>query len=293
MILPFNSSEPIEFSGSIALYRNSPDQVGKAIGSFFAAVPNAPLIVIDNSPDEQLRPVVETLGGEYIFAGRNLGFGGGHNVALQRCMHRSEYHLVLNPDVAFAPDALPALRDFMDRNPRVGLVMPKVVYPDGREQPLCKLLPTPPDLILRRFAGGAEGGRFHNRMSRYLLRDLDLTRARFVPNLSGCFMYVRVEALLDVGLFDERYFLYLEDVDLCRRIAQKWDTVFYPHATIVHEYANGSYRDLHHLKLHAASAVRYFNKWGWLRDPIRDRLNARTFDDSAVYADGALQKQAR
>jgi GT2 family glycosyltransferase len=170
------------------------------------------------------------------------------------------------------------LHQFMEANSTVGLVMPRILYPDLREQRLCKLLPTPLDLILRRFLGKL-GHRFANRrMARYLLEDVDLTNPRFVPSLSGCFMFVRREALQSVGLFDERFFLYLEDVDLCRRIAEQWETVFYPGATIIHEYANSSYRNLRHLRLHLISAWKYFNKWGWLRDPLRDALNARMHD---------------
>ncbi|MGC1781652.1 MAG: glycosyltransferase family 2 protein [Acidobacteriaceae bacterium] len=285
MAIDNKTLKPFQLSGSIALYRNSPHQVRGAIESFFAGAPSALLTIVDNSPNDTLRSVVEPLGARYVFTGRNLGFGGGHNLAVQRHPQTSKYHLFLNPDVTFGPETLPALYCFMDHNPTVGLAMPKVFYPDMTEQKLCKLLPTPADLFLRRFAAGLGNKHLPSRMARYLLQDIDLTRPHFVPNLSGCFMFVRTEALRTSGLFDNRYFLYLEDVDLCRRIAERWDTVFYPGATIVHEYGNKSYRDLRHLQLHAASAIRYFNKWGWLHDPIRVRLNARTFDRSLSYLD--------
>lgn len=275
----------LQLSGSIALYRNHPEQVKGAIGSFLRSSLSKCLSVIDNSPDDSLRPVVEGMGVDYIFNGKNVGFGGAHNMAIQGYLERSKYHLILNPDVTFGPETLPALYCFMEQNPTVGLAMPKVFYPDMTEQKLCKLLPTPADLFLRRFAAGLGNRHLPSRMARYLLQEIDLTRPHFVPNLSGCFMFVRTEALRTAGLFDDRYFLYMEDVDLCRRIAERWDTVFYPRATIIHEYGNKSYRDFRHLQLHAVSAIRYFNKWGWLHDPIRVRLNARTFDRSLSYVD--------
>jgi len=265
-------------TASIVLYGNDPVQVRSAIRSFLASSLAVSLTVVDNSSNDSLRSAVEFEGAEYVFNGENVGFGAAHNIAIRRYLGTSQYHLILNPDVTFGAEILPQLYEFMQQNPSVGLVMPKILYPDLREQRLCKLLPTPFDLFLRRFAGGMGHKLARRRMSRYLMEDVDLTQPRFVPNLSGCFMFVRMEALQTVGLFDERYFLYLEDVDLCRRIAERWETIFYPQASIVHEYANGSYRNFRHLKLHMISALRYFNKWGWLHDPLRDHLNARVFD---------------
>jgi GT2 family glycosyltransferase len=97
-----------------------------------------------------------------------------------------------------------------------------------------------------------------------------------VPFLSGCFMFFRTSALKQVGLFDERFFLYAEDTDLSRRMHQQFKTLFYPKAEIFHVHARGSYKNfvltLHNLK----SAAQYFNKWGWFYDPIRKEINRNT-----------------
>lgn len=262
-------------SVSVVLYRNHPMQVKAVLDSLSSSGLPVSVTVVDNSPDGSLRPIVEAAGAEYLFSGENIGFGAAHNIAIRKHLRRSQYHLILNPDVTFGPETIPALCGFMQENPGIGLAMPKVLYPGNKEQRLCKLLPAPSDLFLRRFAGRVVRKLAHRKMAGYLLEDVDLTAPRFVPNLSGCFMFVRTEALRTVGLFDERFFLYMEDVDLCRRIAEQWETVFYPHASIVHEYGNASYRSRDHLMLHLASAWRYFNKWGWLRDPVRDELNSR------------------
>jgi len=87
-------------------------------------------------------------------------------------------------------------------------------------------------------------------------------------------MFLRTRALEEVGLFDERFFMYLEDVDLCRRIRRGWDTVLYPHVQVFHEYARGSYTDPVLRRHHIVSAIRYFNKWGWLFDEERNAFNA-------------------
>jgi GT2 family glycosyltransferase len=270
-----NSKSSYCVTASIVLYRNDPAQVRAAIRSFLSTPLNVKIAVIDNSPEDLLRSVVLKEGADYIFAGKNIGFGAAHNIAIRNYVGQCDYHLILNPDVVFGPETIPALHKFMQTHSTVGLVMPKIFYPNHREQRLCKLLPTPMDLIFRRFIGEAAKRLMRERMARYLLEGVDLTKPCFVPSLSGCFMFVRMDALDSVGLFDERFFLYLEDVDLCRRIAERWETFFYPDVSIVHEYANGSYQNLTHLRLHMVSAWKYFNKWGWLRDPTRDALNAR------------------
>jgi GT2 family glycosyltransferase len=263
-----------QVSGSVVLYNNSPLQVTSVIRSFFSSALHSALTIVDNSGNEALRPIVEREGARYLRTESNLGFGAGHNTAIKQLIADSEYHLILNPDVVFGSDVLPELYGFMQKNRHVGLVMPRVLYPDGREQHLCKMLPSPVDLFLRRF-GGVVRTLFRERLDRYLLQGLDLTRPRSVPTLSGCFMFVRSSVLGEIGGFDERYFMYMEDVDLCRRIGSLSDTVFFPKVSICHEYDKGSYRDSRLAKHHVASAIRYFNKWGWFRDKERDALNRR------------------
>jgi GT2 family glycosyltransferase len=154
--------------------------------------------------------------------------------------------------------------------------MPRILYPDGSEQRLCKRLPTPFDLFLRRFLGGFGRILFRAQCDNYEMRDLDLSVTREVPALSGCFMLVRTAALEAAGGFDERYFLYMEDFDLCRRIGSQARTIFFPHVAVRHGYAKGSYASARLLGHHLASAVRYFSKWGWFRDREREELNRRT-----------------
>ena len=161
----------------------------------------------------------------------------------------------------------------MDANPRIGWVMPKVLYPDGSQQDLCKRLPTPWDLFSRRFFSPRAAGILSKHQSQFKCRDIDLSRPRFIPNLSGCFAFVRSHLLQRVGGFDERFFLYLEDTDLVRRVGEIAPTVFYPYVSVYHVRGRGSYRNLSLLRHHVRSAIQYFNKWGWLVDEDRTRIN--------------------
>lgn len=267
--------ETYQLSVSIVAYKNDPEEIAAAIKSVLSTDLRTLCVVVDNSPTQELRKCIEGGGAQYVYPGRNLGFGAGHNVALRKIVDSSEFHLILNPDVTFRQETPTALYRFMNENPEVGLVMPRILYPDGSEQHLCKLLPTPRDLILRRFFGKLAKIFFRTSLKRFELRDLDMTIAREVPCLSGCFMFVRTSVLYEVGLFDEGYFMYMEDFDMCRRIGRRYKTVFYPRVSVTHGYTKGSYYSSRLLKYHMQSAVRYFSKWGWLFDSERKRLNKK------------------
>jgi GT2 family glycosyltransferase len=111
------------------------------------------------------------------------------------------------------------------------------------------------------------------RNKRYELRDLDLSRPVNAPYLSGCFMMLRTQAVVEAGLFDERFFMYPEDIDLTRRIHRNYLTLYHPQWTITHAHARSSYKNKHMLRIHIQNMCRYFNKWGWFSDPERQTFN--------------------
>jgi len=266
---------------SIVLFKNDQDLVKKAIYSCVNSVLINRIYLIDNSPTDMLS-CLATLDSkiEYIFNNANLGFGKAHNIALKRSIEENiPYHLVLNPDVYFEGGVLEELYNFMESDPDVGLVMPKVLYPDGTLQYLCKLLPTPLDLFGRRFLNfGPFKKIVEKRNEIYELRFTGYDKIMEVPYLSGCFMFIRTEVLKKVGLFDERFFMYLEDTDLSRRIHRVAKTVYYPYVYIYHEYGKGSYKSLKLLYYHIKSAIKYFNKYGWFFDKEREEINRKILE---------------
>ena len=230
------------------------------------------LYIIDNSSNDELRDFVKGDSRIRYIHSVNLGYGSGHNVAIQQAIEAgADYHVVLNPDIYWDGDVLGELVKFMDINADCGLVMPKIIYPNGETQYLCKLLPTPMDLIGRRFIPISSYQNQHD--YNYELRWSGYDKVMEVPSLSGCFMFMRVSVLKEIGGFDERYFMYAEDLDLCRRIGEVSKTVFYPSVSVVHEYEKGSYKNKKLLKYHIHSIVKYFNKWGWFFDNKRRKKN--------------------
>lgn len=249
---------------SIVTYNNDRTVLEKAIKSLLSTNLKSRLILVDNSESDSIRGLCDDARIEYIFNNDNVGFGAGHNIAIRKCLENSKFHLIINPDIYFTEGTLEKICLFMERQPEIGVVMPKILYPDGAIQYLCKQLPTPFDLIIRRFIPGPLKFIFKKRFVKYELRDKNYGEVMDVPCLSGCFMFVRTEIFSHIGLFDERYFMYLEDVDLCKRIGAKFRTVYYPEASVYHHYDKGSYKSCKLLYYHVMSAIRYFNKWGWL-----------------------------
>lgn len=261
---------------SVVVYRSTPAQL-QPLAQSLRCIPAAAVCFVDNAADPVLEDWARSEGFHYLCPPSNLGYGAGHNLGRQALAERNAaYHLVVNPDVEFSSQALSELIAYLDTSPEVGLVMPDVRYPDDSRQHLCKLLPSPFDLIVRRFW---PNGKLKKAMeARYELRGWDHACIANVPSLSGCFMLFRTSAFTAAGGFDPHFFMYLEDVDLCRRIGQGWRTIYYPKARIIHHYAKGSYRSPKLLGYHMISAVRYFNKWGWLSDRERKQRNAACLD---------------
>jgi len=233
--------------------------------------------VVDNSSIDNTPHIVATKYPEVtLIDSENIGYGAAHNKAVKEMGNKSDYHLIMNPDIYFDSHVLERMLVFMDEHPEVGLAMPKILYPDGNIQYLCKRLPTPFDLIGRRFIPGFLKPVFRKRFDAYEFRDKDYGQIMEAPHLSGCFMMIRRNVFETVGLFDERFFMYLEDVDYSRRIHNRFKTLYYPEVSVYHQYRKGSYRRWRHLLYHIVSAIKYFNKWGWFFDLERRHINRRT-----------------
>lgn len=258
-------------TASIVVHKTPPQQLHKALECLLRSDIEH-VYVIDNSPDDSLRkllPQHEHIDYRHV---ENNGFGAGHNIAIREVLRNPDegYHLVMNADVCWEGDVLKPLIDYLKKNPDVGMVMPKVFYPDGALQYTCRMLPTPLDLFAKRFLPKSI---IEKRMERYLLAEHDHDQPLNCPYLLGSFLLFRNEALRDCGIFDERYFMYPEDIDITRRIHMKWQTMYWPGVSIIHEHAAESRKSKKMLKIHISNMIKYFNKWGWLIDPTRRRLN--------------------
>jgi GT2 family glycosyltransferase len=262
----------MQISCSIVCYHNAPEQIAQVLASVAASGIQVDLYVVDNSATDTLSKIARQFGATYIHLPQNPGFGAGHNVALLEAFKKNaEFHLVLNPDIRFGEDVIPQLVAYLQQHSEIGLVMPGIFYPDGKQQHLCKLLPNPVDLMIRRLFPTLF--RLSGRLASYEMHASGYDKVMDVPALSGCFMLMRTSILRKTGGFDDRFFMYMEDVDLSRRIGRVSRTVYFPFVSVIHDYGKGSYKSLKLLYYHARSAILYFNKWGWFSDAEKQRAN--------------------
>jgi len=265
----------LALSVSIVLFNNSRDQLKRVIDSVLNSPIDLRVFLLDNSPNDELRSISSDHRVIYVFNSANLGFGKAHNIAMREALSLSTYHLVLNPDVEFGPDVLDSLIRYMDNHHDIGLIQPKILNTDGTTQHVCKRLPSPMNLILRRFVPSFLQFLLSTNIDKYEMRDKDFDSIFHVLSLSGCFMFFRTASLKQSGLFDERYFMYMEDVDLSRRMFLHSKNLYYPYVHITHVHARGSYKLNNLFIIHIRSAILYFNKHGWFFDSERTILNSQ------------------
>lgn len=257
-------------TASVVTYHTSLPEISAVLDCALQS-PIDKLYIIDNSRNDALRILERRSPKIRYIHNANIGYGGAHNLAIREAMELgAKHHIVLNPDIRFSQGTIELLMSYMEANEDVGQIMPKVFYPDGRLQYLCKMVPTPMDLIFKRFLPGRLT---RKRLRKFQLQFTGYDKPMNVPYLSGCFMFFRMSALQEIGLFDERFFMYPEDIDITRRIHERYKTIFYPKASIVHAHAAASKTDLRMLRIHMVNMVRYFNKWGWFFDVRRRKIN--------------------
>jgi len=190
----------------------------------------------------------------------NVGFGRGHNGALRGA--RARHLLVLNADAVPRPGALAALVAYLDDQPDVAIVGPRLRYPDGSPQPPRRRFPTPTTFFLE----STQLQRFWPRsraLDRFYVRDRSDDETQDVDWLVGACLCVNGRAAAEVGLFDERFFLYSEEMDWCRRFrALGWRIVYLPTAEVSHIEGASSRQDILTRDItFQASKLRYVTKW--------------------------------
>ncbi len=188
----------------------------------------------------------------------NTGFGAGHNLILDRL--DSDYHAIINPDVVVRDDVIGKMADYMEQHPEIGMLSPRISFPDGRPQILGKRRPSLKYLISSRLRNNELPG---EALREYAMMDCDLDKPLEIENATGCFMFIRTSLFKEIGGFDKRYFMYFEDGDLTLEVNRRSKTVYYPDAEVFHEWGRESKKNMKLKLIQLQSMIRYFNKWGW------------------------------
>ena len=242
-------------TASIVLYKENLETLNKTVDSFLSTPLEKKLYLIDNSPENTLQNHFKQQNIEYIFVGNNLGFGKAHNIVLDKI--NSDFHLILNPDVIFSSDVITTLINELKTKSEVSFITPRVVYPNKGLQYVCRIHPTFFDLINRKIKISK------NQIIKNEYRNKDLEKPFYPEFIHGCFMLFKTEDFKNLKGFDERYFLYMEDADLCRKIDKTGKKkLYFPKVEIIHQHQKGSSKSLKLFFRHTSSAIKYFLKWG-------------------------------
>lgn len=227
------------------------------------------IIVVDNGSADGIGAMLESRFPDvrFIASDRNLGYAAGNNLGIRAA--NGKYVLIMNPDITVRPGAIDAMVRFMNQNRDVGVCGPKLLKPNGKVDESCYRFHKVSTPVYRRTPLGrtAVGRR---ETDRYIMNDFDRNQTRDVDWLLGAVLMARRGALEQVGLFDERYFLYFEDTDWCRRFwSAGWRVVYFTDAVMVHCHERASAKSPllatpfnRAARLHIKSCFYYFRKWG-------------------------------
>jgi len=225
------------------------------------------IIIIDNDSGDNSAEFLHNAFPEIrvIANKKNLGYGAGNNIGIKHA--KGDYILILNPDVEIKYPEIEKMLDYLKNYPDVGIIGPQLIYPDGTIQDSYRKFPKFCDLIIKR-TNLYKFPFFKKRMTDYLMYDVNPHKIQKVDWLVGAVLLVPKWVFKMVGYFDERYFLFLEDTDLCRRVWERGLKVMYfPEAKAIHNHKRlsqgKSWRVLlnKNFYTHISSASKYFWKW--------------------------------
>ena len=243
-------------TASIVLYNENLETLKKTVDSFLKTPLPKKLYLIDNSSENLVEEFFKHSEIEYLFVAENIGFGKAHNLVLDKI--NSDFHLILNPDVEFNFDVIPNLIKALEDKPTVSFITPKVIYPNKENQFICRKHPTFFDLINRKLKISS------TQIIKNEYRNQDLEKSFYPEFIHGCFMLFKTIDFKNLKGFDERYFLYLEDADICRKIEEADKKILYfPNIEIIHQHRKGSSKSFKLFFRHTSSAIKYFLKWGF------------------------------
>jgi len=242
-------------TASIILYKEDIEILKKTVDCFLELPLQKKLFLIDNSPDNNLENHFLNENIEYVFVGNNIGFGAAHNLIIDKIT--SEFHLILNPDVTFSSKVIPTLINKLKTDEKVAFISPQVKYPSGKLQYTCRKYPTFLELVFRKL------NIFKKYTHKREYRDLDLSKPFYPEFIYGSFLLFKTSIFKEIKGFDTRYFLYMEDVDICRKIdAAGLKKLYYPLEEISHIHRKESSKKVKLFFYHLSSALKYFSKWG-------------------------------
>lgn len=223
------------------------------------------IIIVDNTEKEDRKNYSEDINKltsltnvTLVVNNANLGFGKANNIALERA--QGAFFVICNPDILLIENSFDKILPYMKKNTSIGAVIPKLIDKNHKIEPVYRRELTPYDVFIRYFH---PFNTFSKRRAYHTMQDMDFTKPFQVPFGQGSFLVVRTSLMKQLNGFDERYFMYVEDADLCKRINQVSLLEYFPYTSVVHLWEKGSHRNFKLMKWHIQAMIKYFVKWGF------------------------------
>ena len=264
----------LKLSISIVVYRENFSDIKACLENLISLIPEAvvyEITIVDNGALE-LKKVSDIASNcvnyfpcfpiRYVLSPKNGGYGYGHNQAI--FSSKADYHLIINSDIYIYRDSLRNALAFMRDNPGIGMIVPDIYDIGGNRVYLCRQNPCLWIGFLRRFSPSWFKKIFNKQLEKFEMRDKDYDRPIFnLTNPTGCFMLCRAPLLKAINGFDEKFFMYYEDSDIGRRLAERATIVYMPTVKLKHEWKRAAYHDKRMTWIAIKSAIYYAYKWRW------------------------------
>lgn len=255
----------IKLSYCIVTYNNE-DKIGNLLDNLEEMTSSAyqfTIYIVDNGSSDATLNVINKKKIEFkniilMTPDQNRGFGAGNNQVLGSL--NSDYHVLVNPDIIIRDNkVISKMIDYMEKNDDVGLLSPKILNLDGTVQKLYKHNPSVLDMGLRFLSPRI----MKKRQAWFVHDETKYIKIGSIEHASGAFMFFRTEIFKKIQGFDERYFMYMEDADITRKVNLISQSIFYPDVNVTHMWARKSSTNFWHTLMMLNSMRKYFSKWGW------------------------------
>lgn len=255
---------------------NEQDDIERCLDSLYRDMKGSTLkwtvVLVDNASDVDIEPILKEKFPEVklVRQEKNEGFGKSHNRAIKHV--DAKYYFVLNPDTTFENGGklVERLHEFMENRPEVGMSGPKIVYPDGSLQYSCWRFPTFLQPIFSRTKWGKKG-KGKETADRFMMKDFDHKKTLPVDAIMGSAMFVRKNAINEIGGFDDLFWMYFEDIDWCKRMWEEGWPVYYVHDIVLNHFHRRASAQVpgvinalvknKYARVHFLSWFKYFWKW--------------------------------
>jgi len=260
---------------SLVSYNSDINELSKVFSFIKKNLKSTKVFVFDNAKQKSLEFFCKQRGFNYFASKKNIGFGKGHNYNIKKSYKKNSIYLILNPDVFLNIKDVNLCLKILSSKKTYGLLSPKLINEDGSTQLICRIIPNFFNFISRFLF---KSDNYSKEIHKYIENDNKKKYFLNIPFIHGACYFIKSEVIHKIGVYDENFFMYVEDLDWYRRISQNYDTIYLKSVTVLHKFGRKSHKNLNLFFIHFKSIIYYFLKWGLFNDIDRANRNYKFID---------------